>query len=204
MTAPGDDDATLGSLLPAGASLDRVLDEYARLVERKTRPLTPSPAPLFLNVSGIPGAGKSTLAAKILLEDPSMLYLSFDELMEALAGYREDFQRLGAAAAFERWELPARHLGYRLLREAVARRYPILFEHGNATPSHVALYRRLKRAGYRVEIRFLDADVPTALKRVRRRERSCPEALVVERAALLRELNETYKEIVDKFETIRS
>jgi probable phosphoglycerate mutase len=181
-----------------------VLEEYDGWFERKTRGMKGSPFPLFLNVSGIPGAGKSTLAGEIAAGDPSLLYLSFDELMEGLSGYREDARGMGSAAAFGRWERPARWLGYRALREAVERRFSILFEHSNATPSHVALYRCLKNRGYRVEIRFLEASVPEAIERTRHRERWVPAEVVAERAALLRELNESYKQIVDHFETFQS
>jgi probable phosphoglycerate mutase len=193
---------TLDELLPDATSRARVLEEYAAFAGGKRG--IPAPSPLLLNISGIPGAGKSTLARRVLEERPALVYLSFDELMEALTPYREDLRQRGAAAAFERWELPARLLGYRLLQRCVERRYSILFEHGNADPGHVALYRRLKARGYRVEIRFIDAPLPVAIERASRRERYIPAAVIAERHALLRELNEQYKAIADIFETIQS
>ncbi|MDR2131675.1 MAG: zeta toxin family protein [Odoribacteraceae bacterium] len=192
----------LDELLPGKRLRERVLKEYDAFTGKKKRLATPSPAPRLLNISGIPGAGKSTLARRIREEEPSLLYLSFDELMESLTPYREDLLEHGAAEAFKRWEAPARHLGYRFLGECVERRHSLLFEHSNATPGHVALYRHLKSRGYRVEIRFIDAEPSVALARARQRERFLPAGIIAERHALLQALNERYKAIVDTFETI--
>jgi predicted kinase len=195
----------LAALLPDGASEKDLMEEFAAFAEHKTRDAVPSPGiPLLLNISGIPGSGKTTMAARLLAEYPSLVYISFDELMEALPGYRADLLERGAPAAFTRWEAPARLLGYRLLEECVARRLSILFEHSNADPRHVSLYRSLKEAGYRIEIRFLDTDEQTALARTRQRARAVPPTLIATRAALLRTLKEEYRRLADHFETIKT
>jgi probable phosphoglycerate mutase len=194
----------LEELLPDATLLPRVLEEHAAFTAGKTRHATPSAAPRLVNIAGVPGAGKSTLARQVLQEEPALLYLSFDELMEGLSPYREDLHRHGAAVAFARWELPARWLGYRFLEECLARRYSLLFEHGNATPAHVDLYRRVKALGYRLEIRFIDVPLEVAIERAGQRERYTPREVVEERHALLRELNETYKQLADSFEIIQA
>ena len=122
--------------------------------------------------------------------------------MENLSPYRDDFREVGPAAAFERWERPARHLGYTLLDTCIDRGYSILFEHGNATPAHVDLYRRVKSLGYRIEILFIDVDPRVAASRAASRERYFPPGLLDRRHAIIQQLNETYKKIADTFNTI--
>ncbi|MDR0765620.1 MAG: zeta toxin family protein [Odoribacteraceae bacterium] len=192
----------LEEVLAGETTRQRVLEWYEAFSASAFSVATPSPSPLLVNISGIPGAGKSTLAREVIKENPSLLHVSFDNLMEELPPYREDLRQHGAREAFARWELPARHLGYRLLGEGIARRLSILFEHGNATPGHVALYRRVKSLGYRVEIRFLDVPPGVAAERVARRERFFPVEEIETRHAALAELNEVYKKIVDTFEII--
>ncbi|MDR2413487.1 MAG: zeta toxin family protein [Odoribacteraceae bacterium] len=194
--------ARLEELLPVETTRQRVLEWYDAFSARAFSLLIPSPSPLLVNIAGIPGAGKSALAREMMKENPSLLHVSFDALMEGLPPYREDLRQRGAAEAFARWELPARHLGYRLLAGGISRRFSILFEHGNATPGHVDLYRRVKSLGYRVEIRFLDVSPAVAASRTRGRERFFPVEAIATRHALLLELNEVYKGIVDTFEII--
>ena len=194
----------LEELLPDNAARQELLAWYNDVPARALSLAPPSPSPLLLNVAGLPGAGKTTLALKILEEHPHLFYISFDRLMEEMPPYRETLRQRGPREAFVRWEQPARCLGYRLLEAGLARRLSILFEHGNAAPEHLDLYRRARSAGYRVEIRFIDVETHIAIERIRKRERFFPAEAVAERRALLLALNEEYKKIVHTFEIIRT
>ena len=66
------------SLVPDETLRRRVIEEYQALAESKLARATPTPPPLLVNISGLPAAGKSTLAARLLENNPSLLYLSFD------------------------------------------------------------------------------------------------------------------------------
>lgn len=87
--------------------------------------------PALFRVGGIPGAGKSTFCAGRRWTD--RLFVSFDAIMENIPAYQTDIYRLGRAGSFKKWEIPARIVGYELLRRAVEARADIYFEHSGVT-----------------------------------------------------------------------
>lgn len=116
--------------------------EYERLLSLYMSRAVPSVHPRFVQVGGIPGAGKSTFCAGRRWTD--RLFVSFDAIMENIPAYQTDIYRLGRAGSFKKWEIPARIVGYELLRRAVEARADIYFEHSGVNRPHVQLIENLK------------------------------------------------------------
>lgn len=190
---------SLDSMISDNILREKVILEYEALVAQKTEKLQQSDAPYLINVSGIPGSGKTTFAKQLLSENSNLLYVSFDEIMESISYYKSDFQNIGAEEAFKRWELPARYFGYELLKYGLENYYPILFDHSNAFPDHIELYEIIKNMGYQVEIRFIDVDLDVAIERAKKRVRFVPENMIRDRHNLLKELNQQYSKIANNF-----
>lgn len=160
----------------------------------------------FLNVSGIPGAGKTTFCLNFLKDHPGeYLYISFDAIMEGFEYYKRE-ESDNPAQAYERWSPLARHLGYLLLNKALQSGTNILLEHSNATPDHLALYETIvHELKYdSVKINFLSIPLHLAKERAARRTRHIPSALIEERFQILQKLNPEYQSIIgtDNFTTI--
>lgn len=189
---------SLESLLPEGCDADKIRKEVEDLFEKKTRFLHSEKRPVLINLSGLPASGKTFRSKKIRSKRPDLLYIGFDEIMESLAEYKKDFA-LDPKKAFERWELPARWIGYDLLNRAVNKKFPVLFEHSNANPKHLDLYRNIINEGYFVEMRFIDATPETVLPRLEKRARYFPAGQVAERWQVLQKLLPDYKTAVSKF-----
>ena len=111
--------------------------EYDRLIDLYMARAVPSEHPRFIQIGGIPGAGKSTFCADRHWN--SRLFISFDAIMENIPAYHTDIYRLGRAGSFKKWEIPARIIGYELLRRAVEIRADIYMEHSGVNKPHVQL-----------------------------------------------------------------
>ena len=162
---------------------------------------------LLINVSGIPGAGKTTYCKKILDQIPYLNYVSFDAIMESILYYQVDMKN-DPQYAFTKWEIPARILGYEILIELISKGLPILFEHSSANFQHVELFKYIKeKLGYKIEMHFVPIALKDALIRVKKRERLTkrytPEELVVDRKLFLQQNLSYYKNIVDVFKEAR-
>lgn len=161
----------------------------------------------LINVSGIPGAGKTTYCKKILNFIPHYNYISFDRIMESISFYKSDFQ-VDPQDAFLKWEIPARVLGYEILIELLQKGYPILFEHSSANYAHLELFKYIKEhLGYKIEMHFVPIMLKDALVRIKRRmqvtKRYTPEEMVVDRKFFLQENLSEYKKVVDVFKEAR-
>lgn len=158
--------------------------ESERLIEESLKGLYGANEPQLLQVSGIPGAGKSTFCARHL--GKNVLFISFDKIMCSLAGYQRDLAFLGAKEAFKRHEMPARIIGYEMLRRALKLRLNIMLEHSGANAAHLELFENARKAGYKTAVDFIVCDTGLALKRAAAREalikRHVPESLILERA----------------------
>lgn len=160
--------------------------------------------PVFFHTLGFASSGKTTLIEFCRTQENLFPFgffsLAFDRLMESCPAYQQDYKTLGAEAAFRKWELPARRLGYELLQEAVARRIPVVFEHSGARDDHVALLKAAKNEwDYRIVILELRCTPETALHRAQSRERFMPERYVYERQKVIDGLRCDYKAIADQF-----
>lgn len=189
---------SLKNLLPDGVSVEDIQSEIEALLQKKTAEINASEHPVLINVSGLPASGKTYRSKKLKVSRPDLLYIGFDEIMESLSEYRKDFAA-DPKRAFERWELPARWAGYELLNRAVKKHLPVLFEHSNANPKHLDMYKNIIREGYSVEIRFINAAPETVLPRLQNRERYFPPEQVAERWETLQKLLPGYKAAVSKF-----
>ncbi len=170
-------------------------EESERLISESLKGLTSSPAPELLQISGIPGAGKSTFCAAH--QKKNYLFLSFDRIMTALKGYQQELKQNGSVAAFQKYEMPARIIGYELLRRALNKKVNIMFEHSGTNKAHLELFRNISRQGYKTSVDFIVCDTATAIKRSQIRaeqtQRYVPESLILERAAKLKEYMDAYK-----------
>jgi len=155
---------------------------------------------LFIQISGAPGAGKTTFCKKFNNE----CFLSFDEIMENLPQYQQDLQKFGNEQAFKNNEITARIIGYEILRRAIENNYKIVLEHSGVNPAHLELFENLHKLGYQTKVDFILCDIKTSLKRAKIREkythRHTPEDMIRQRFALINEYIEKYKKIADEID----
>lgn len=162
------------------------------------------PRPLLLHTIGVPGAGKSSLLRALSAELTPLPHhcVSFDALMQEIPAYRARAVS-DAEAAFQAFELPAREAGYVLLRELLARRAHILFDHSGANSDHRDILRYAKQQGYAVMLVRLGVSVTQAQRRLAERQlkdgRHTPPAYVAERQALLQTLLPAYRHSADAY-----
>jgi predicted ABC-type ATPase len=172
----------------------------AALAEQRS---SKSHEPLLIHMCGIPGSGKTTYTQRFLSNTGSFSLVQFDTVMESLTGYQHDCKKLGIEEAFQRWELPARAIGYHLLQVLVEEKRNIFFDHSATNRKHLDLVKAVKKQGYQVEMHYIDCSVDEATKRVKAREtsiqRHTPLSLISERSQLLEELVPHYERLVDKF-----
>ena len=109
------------------------------------------------------GAGKTTFCKNARWDE--QLFISFDKIMEALPGYQVDIYRLGTVEAFNRWEMPARIIGYEVLRRAVEKKANIYLEHSGVNMPHTILMQNLKKKGYATEMYFILCNLDIACHR---------------------------------------
>lgn len=121
--------------------------------------------------------------------------------MESLPAYRQDIYRLGAVRAFNRWEMPARIIGYEALRRAVEKKADIWLEHSGVNNPHVELIKNLKKKGYTTEMYFILCNLDIACRRAELREkitrRHTSREMIVKRNELVKTYLEQYKTLVD-------
>ena len=173
--------------------------EYEKVISEILTSATQTAQPYFVQIGGIPGAGKSTFCKQH--KDKSAIYISFDKIMENLHGYQKDLQTLGSIEAFKRWELPARVIGYEVLRRAIEKKINIRLEHSGVNEAHIELFKSLKKLGFKTEVDFIlcqeDIAYQRTLEREQRTQRHTPKSLIEERSAKVKEYLPKYKSIAD-------
>jgi len=171
--------------------------ESEQLIAAMLSGLTPVAKPQLKQISGIPGSGKSTYCAMNL--GPNYLYLSFDKIMTSLSGYQQALKEKGSAYAYSQYEMPARIIGYELLRRAISKKYNILFEHSGTNSAHLELFKNLPKRGYQTAVNFIICGTNLAVKRTKERagiiNRYVPEKLILERATGFNEYIAAYKKL---------
>lgn len=172
--------------------------ESEHLIVESLKDLVSVQTPELIQISGIPGAGKSTYCATH--QRPNFLFLSFDKIMLSLSGYQKELSANGSISAFEKYEMPARIIGYELLRRAINKRVNIMFEHSGTNSAHLELLKNISSKGYRTSVDFIICDTSLALKRAQIRaqetKRYVPEALILERAAKIKKYITVYQKEV--------
>lgn len=192
---------TLSRIFPADVDLKAIKQEIRLAVRHALTGVLPIENPYLINICGLPASGKTYLCRTFKAAHKDVLYISFDSLMEDLPSYLNEHLK-NRQKSFERWELPARFVGYQLLKQAVKHGLPILFEHSNATPHHIELYEKIKQAGYTVDIRYIKADPELVLPRLEKRERYFSPERTKERASILNELLPVYEQTATSFSVL--
>lgn len=171
--------------------------ESEAIIAENLRGLTPVIKPELRQVSGIPGAGKSTFCATHCPKN--FLFLSFDKIMVSMSSYKEDLAKYGNAIAFKNHEMTARIIGYELLRRAMNLKLNILFEHSGTNQAHLELFKNIHKKGYRTAVDFIVCDTNLAIKRAEERakkiNRYVPEQLILERAAGFKQYTQAYQQL---------
>ncbi len=175
------------------------------LINRALAQSHESSDPHFVHLCGIPGSGKSSYAKKRLSKSPELNLVSFDAIMHELSGYRLDATS-NLKRAFQKWEIPARTIGYHLLNSLIQHNRNVLFDHSAAFEEHLLLIQHLRQLGYSLEMVYLECSPELALQRVRARQKNTlqytPEEIVWQRYELLQVLTPRYRELVDEFHSI--
>lgn len=173
--------------------------EYEQIIDKMIIKLSKGKGLQILQVSGCPGAGKTTYCRKITNDEA---FLSFDAIMESIPSYQSDIIALGSKEAFSKWEIVARIIGYEILRRAIERKLGIVFEHSGVNQAHLELFNSLKKIGYKTSVKVIKCDLETAQKNVAEREkitkRHTPQEMIKQRYALVNEYISKYKKIADE------
>lgn len=212
----------LACALPDDTNKKEIISVFEEIINESLAAYIPVEKPFLLNVSGIPGSGKSVyckmLFQGIADQEPdcsNALYLSFDKIM---ADQRLPFDSEKDNAphqAFERWELPARIAGYELLKRAVGKRINIVFEHSSAllieTPGtfvkpHIGLFEYILSKNYDIHYRFIYVGEEVAKQRIQQRAeqtgRIVPEGYIEKRNHILQSLIPDYKDLSTTYKRI--
>lgn len=196
--------SNLKKTIPDGVNKKEVVATYEEIINEHLKKGIPQEIPFLINVSGIPGAGKSTLCRKLLDMDTnsSAIYIGFDAIMEdkSLPYIKEAINN--SEEAFKRWELSARIVGYELLRRAKENKYLIILDHSSASSQHVDLFNLFLSDGYKVHFYFVAISEDEAKKRVKNRKRHVPLNYIEERSRILQSLLPEYKRICTTFKLI--
>lgn len=188
----------LAGALPPGVSPDFILAEQDALFAGRAEQAHTGCCRL-INVSGLPASGKSGRVRELLRRHPGFFHPAFDDIMTSLSLYREEWRK-DSAAAYARWETPARIIGYAWLERCVLSKTPLIFEHGNSPEAHVALCSRLKNTyGYRVEIEYMDSLPELVKPRLKARDIPVSEQTVDARWSALQRLLPAYQALADSF-----
>lgn len=195
----------LSDLLPAIGELipydyERIRTPlYDSLINKILAAAVPQASPRFVQIGGIPGAGKSTFCKNAHWDE--QLFISFDKIMEMLPGYQQDLYKLGSVRAFNQWEMTARIIGYEVLRRAVEKKANIYLEHSGVNKPHIQLVQSLKKKGYATEMYFILCNLNIACCRAELREkmtgRHTSTDIIVKRNNLVDAYLEQYKMLVD-------
>lgn len=174
--------------------------ESEKIIASMLAGLQPVAKPELRQISGIPGAGKSTYCQTHL--PANFLFLSFDKIMVALSGYQQTLAKEGAVAAYQQYEMPARIIGYEVLRRALRKHYNILFEHSGTNNAHVEMFKNLPKKGYQTSVNFIVCDTNTAIARTKERakkiNRFISEDVIKERASGFAKYASIYQKITPK------
>ena len=173
---------------------DTIIDKYLNMSHSQQNPLV-------IHLAGIPGAGKTTFYYS--RSWPQHVFIAFDNIMEDISDYQKDLKKYGTATAFSKWEIPARIIGYELLRRSVLEHKNIFFDNGGSSQAHLSLMKNIKNYGYKSEMYYISCPLDTAISRAAIREKELNRHIPVEtiQQRYIKTINniKEYKKIVDKF-----
>jgi len=213
------------SILPDNVNKESILMTIEDIINESLSNIKTVESPFLLNVSGIPGSGKTTYSKMLLngkvSNEPdctNALYISFDKIMEdeRLPFLLETKQF--PQHTFERWEPIAKIAGYEMLKRAIEKNVNILFEHSSAIiitdrtnlltvkKPHIELFNFLLSKNYSVHFRFIFIYDNLARRRVEERAkltgRIVPANYIEERSSALNQLRPEYQEICTTYKQI--
>ena len=123
----------------------------------------------------------------------------FDKIMLSLSGYQRDLALYGSVAAYGKYEMPARIIGYELLRRAVNLKLNIMFEHSGTNQAHLELFQNIRKKGYRTAVDFIVCNTGLAIARAEERtkktSRYIPEEVIRKRASGLQSYIAAYQKL---------
>ena len=161
--------------------------------------------PVLYGVVGCPGAGKTCLTDKLLetgLLPSDILRHDPDLVMADLEEYQQDMKKHGFQTAFENWELTARNLANKQVKQAFLKRQSFIYERTLGTPEAFDFVHKVFCAGYALDFHLVTIRLETALSRVQERqkkkERFLEETAVVERIRILSQLTENLINLCDR------
>jgi predicted ABC-type ATPase len=184
------------------ADVQQALQYHDELVEVFTNQ-SPSRL-LFIHMMGVPGSGKSTMAKavheRLLLHKLYPCVIGNDLVLERLPCYQLDRQT-DQAAAFKRWEMPSRIMGYYLVQAALDKRLPMLYDSSGHDPRHLQMLQYIQSLGYKVAMVYAKVELATAQSRVAARvsqpgARFTPPQMVAERYAQTLDMAERYRDLL--------
>ncbi len=190
--------------LPADTDRQKVVSTYEAIINECLTGHPMQQSPYLINVSGIPGSGKTTYCRELakMPEHSDAIYIGFDAIMEhAELPYSTEVQ-INPEEAFRRWELSARIAGYELLKRATEKKYDIIFDHSSAHYHHVSLFENLLRKGYNIYFYYLSINPQTAKQRTHHRKRYVPPTYIDDRYTALQKLLPEYRKICTTFKQI--
>lgn len=175
--------------------------DFEAIINKYLAQATSSAQPLIIHMAGIPGAGKTTFYRSHSW--PKHVFIAFDDIMEDIPAYQSDLTTFGSSAAFAKWELPARIIGYELLRRAVEAKKNIFFDNGGSSLAHLHLMKNIKKFGYSSEMYYISCSLDIAIARAIVREKEINRHIPIEtiKERYIKTLNNVkeYQKIVDKF-----
>ena len=196
--------SNLKETIPDGVDKEEIAAVYEEIINEYLQKGKAQEIPSLINVSGIPGSGKSTFCKKLLdmAVNSCAIYIGFDSIMEnkRLPYIKEEINH--PEEAFQRWELSARIAGYELLRRAIGNKFLIIFDHSSALSQHVDLFNLFLSEGYEVHFNFVFISEEEAKKRVQNRKRHVPQYYIEERNQNIQKLLPEYKQICTTFKQI--
>ncbi len=176
------------------SSFEAIINKYLQAAPSELNPQ-------IIHMAGIPGAGKTTFYHS--QKWAPHIFIAFDDIMEDIDEYQEDLKQYGTVYAFNKWEIPARVIGYELLCRAVSEKKNIFFDNGGSASAHIELMQNIKKYGYTTIMYYIHCPLETAIKRAQKREkeinRHIPVKTIEDRYYKTLENIKIYQNIVDKF-----
>jgi predicted ABC-type ATPase len=186
---------------PSTDGIERVPEEMCRKIFGELLHYSSRKHPYWIQVMGIPGAGKTELI-RILQEElafrkPHTLAAT-DEYMEALPGFHEMKDR---DEAFRTFDPVASALGLEVHKRLIAQKSDVLFERSLAHPAYRDVMYMVKKSGYTLVVVLVRVSTQVAkqrtLKRAQETNRHIPESVIDERVLLVEERWMEMKKIAD-------
>jgi predicted ABC-type ATPase len=163
--------------------------------------------PFVYAMAGVPGAGKTTFVDKAIKDGVfprDAFILNPDMVMEALPEYQQDVIEEGQAAAFTRWELPARLFAYDMATQAAENKSHIIKDMGCARQENLDMLKAFKDQGYKIVLNHIQCDPEIAHSRVADRARHTSKEMIAARYESILNLLPELKDVSDVYHSFEN